>query len=482
MGGGVIISRPANPPATRDTDCRWLKDKMEQTTQTIALTHMRNVRRPLPGFRFLVALLLAVSPVGAQAASDADWVNVGDVLDVEGGYVTTTVADSFGNLYIGGLFNRVGGVSATNVAKWNGTTWSALGSGAGSRYSRINALAVSGSNLYVGGQFDMAGGNAATNLVKWNGSAWSSLGTGLNGDVYALAASGSDLYVGGYFTSAGGKSANHIAKWNGSTWSSLGAGLNDGVWALAVLGGNLYAGGYFSRAGVTNANRVAKWNGSAWSALGAGLNGTVYALAVSGSNLYVGGIFTTAGGSNVNRVARWNGNTWSALGNGVQFASSPFVAAIAVSGSNLYVGGDFLKAGESGASRVAKWNGNTWSPLGSGVSGGGALGPTPIVLALTILGSDLYVGGYFTVAGGKSAFNFARVVGPSVFTSIVPDPSTNQALLTFESSPGASLNLLSSTNLATWQTNTTVTATNVTNSVSVNLTQPQEFFRLQRLP
>jgi hypothetical protein len=54
--------------------------------------------------------------------------------------------------------------------------------------------------------------------------------------------------------------------------------------------------------------------------------------------------------------------------------------------------------------------------------------------------------------------------------------------LTFTTEPAASYYLLSSTNLTTWQTNSTVNATGVTNSVSVNLTQPQEFFRLRQLP
>src|SRR6266496_2923142 len=63
---------------------------------------------------------------------------------------------------------------------------------------------------YVGGTFTSAGGSAAMNIAKWNGSAWSALGSGLGGGsgnylfVYALAVSGSDLYAGS-FTTAGGK-------------------------------------------------------------------------------------------------------------------------------------------------------------------------------------------------------------------------------------------------------------------------------------
>jgi len=39
--------------------------------------------------------------------------------------------DLFKNeLYIGGTFSNAGGVSITIIAKWNGSTWSAVGGGA----------------------------------------------------------------------------------------------------------------------------------------------------------------------------------------------------------------------------------------------------------------------------------------------------------------------------------------------------------------
>jgi hypothetical protein len=172
--------------------------------------------------------------------------------------------------------------------------------------SSVNALAVSGSDLYAGGYFTTAGGSAANHIAKWNGSSWSALGSGMNidGSVNALAISGSDLYAGGRFSTAGGSNALHIAKWDGSSWSALGSGMDDQVLALAVSGGDVYAGGSFTTAGGSTANRIAKWNGSSWSALGSGMDGSVFALAVSGSDLYAGGDFTTAGGKVSGYVAK----------------------------------------------------------------------------------------------------------------------------------------------------------------------------------
>ena len=235
-------------------------------------------------------------------------------------------------LYAAGMFwefmNRDGGVAAVrNIAQWDGSNWSALSSGLHLAESSccpdVNALAVLGSDLFAAGYFTMAGGIPANNIAKWNGSSWSALGAGVWGSVSALAVSGSDLYVGGSFTTAGGVAATNIAKWNGSSWSALGAGIGvgepswAGVIALAVSGNDLYVGGNFITAGDSQASNIAKWDGNSWSALGSGLNGFVWALAVSGSDVYAGGRFTNAGGVAVNSIAKWNGSSWSALGSGV---------------------------------------------------------------------------------------------------------------------------------------------------------------------
>ena len=79
----------------------------------------------------------------------------------------------------------------------------------------VNALAVSGNDLYAAGYFTTAGGTVANGIAMWNGSNWSALGSGMGGShpsVSALAVSGSDLYAGGEFTMAGGKVSAYVAK------------------------------------------------------------------------------------------------------------------------------------------------------------------------------------------------------------------------------------------------------------------------------
>ena len=54
------------------------------------------------------------------------------------------------------------------------------------RSTRWRWRAVGG--VYVGGQFTTAGGVAASRIARWDGSSWSALGTGMdNQAVYALA-------------------------------------------------------------------------------------------------------------------------------------------------------------------------------------------------------------------------------------------------------------------------------------------------------
>jgi hypothetical protein len=119
-------------------------------------------------------------------------------------------------------------------------------------------LAISGGDLYAVGPFTTAGGGTANRIAKWNGSSWAALGSGLNNAVYALAVSGSDVYAGGIFTTADGSAANYIAKWNGSTWTKLGSGMDKGVYALAMSGDDLYAGGSFTTAGEKVSGYIAR--------------------------------------------------------------------------------------------------------------------------------------------------------------------------------------------------------------------------------
>jgi len=290
-----------------------------------------------------------------------------------------SLAVSGSNVYAGGYFRTAGGSVANYIAKWNGNSWSVLGSGMGGiAFPSVHCLVVSGSDLYAGGIFnyDYLTTTNLNYVAKWNGSSWSALGAGVGGTVNALALSDGGvlpLYAGGGFNTAGGSGATNVAKWNGSAWSALGSGVGATVLALTVSSNDVYVGGSFSAAGGINASRIAKWNGSAWSALGSGVGGTVNALATLGTDLYAGGSFNSAGGNLVNNVAKWDGSTWSALGSGIGAVPGGKVSVLKVSGTNLYVGGFFSTAGDKAAGSAAMANISFPTP---------PLPPTPPVITL----------------------------------------------------------------------------------------------------
>jgi len=278
------------------------------------------------------------------------------------------LAVSGSDLYVGGSFLTAGGNPANSIAKWNGSSWSALGSGVGvdTYEGWIYALAISGSDVYAGGSFTRAGGNTANSIAKWNGSGWSALGSGMDGSVNALAVSGSDLYAGGGFTTAGGGAANYMAKWNGSSWSALGSGMDSSVNALVLSGSDLYAGGGFSTAGGGAANYMAKWNGSSWSGLGSGMDSSVNALVLSGSDLYAGGGFTTAGGKASGYMAK------------AQLADTAMpLVIVTTNGAFGCTNGvfGFLVSGPLGSNVVvqASTNLQNWIPLQTNLMGSGLL-------------------------------------------------------------------------------------------------------------
>jgi hypothetical protein len=395
-------------------------------------------------------------------------------------YLNAVAADGSG-FYVGGRFDTAGGISATNIAHWDGNCWSPLGGGVD---DAANALAVNRDEVYVGGAFHSAGGNAASNIAKWDGSAWSALGNGVDNTVWTLAIDGTNLYAGGEFIRAGSTAnANGIAKWDGSNWSGLGGGVSSGptprVYAVAVSGTNIYMGGQFSAAGGSSGiTNIACWNGSNWSPLSNGINGVVYALAVSGTNLYAGGRFTKAGGVATANIARWNGSSWSPIGGGLT-GSGAEVWKILLRGEVLYVGGPLTNSAGVGAYGVAKWNGTNWSKLDTGIKGA--------VADLAISGTNLYAGGSFYSAGPYSSQNFAHWVlsaGPPLL-SFPTRISTNRFQFILNGAAGQTYTIQASTNLspANWFNILTTNAiTNAFTIVDSQATNRQRFYRAIAAP
>jgi hypothetical protein len=173
---------------------------------------------------------------------------------------------------------------------------------------------------------------------------------------------------------------------------------NRSVNAIAVMGSDVYVGGNFWLSGSNNVfnnvynggipdsgntnfqyiTNITRFNPSTCTFYHLGsndLNGPVFALASIGNRLFAGGTFTNAGGNpNANYIAEWDGTTWTNVGTGVGGLNSVgnpgAVYALAACGSNLYVGGDFTTAGgNTNANGIAKWDGKQWTTLQGGLIG-----------------------------------------------------------------------------------------------------------------
>lgn len=264
-------------------------------------------------------------PVQSIARWDGtNWTSVGSGIP---GVIFALGSDGT-NVYAGGRFDSAGGISSTNIAKWDGTKWSGLGLGivpileGGINVGTVDSLLVDGSNVYVGGRFRRAGNVAATNIARWDGANWHAMGNGLrffngsgseNGSVRTLAIVGRQLFAGGEFRLAGnGVSATNVAVWDGTSWSAVESGVNDGfgVLASAASGNDFYAAGAFRRIGGISANRIARWDGNEWNSLGSGIDGQlgdgVSELAASGTELFVAGLFPRAGSKPSKNIALWH--------------------------------------------------------------------------------------------------------------------------------------------------------------------------------
>jgi hypothetical protein len=78
----------------------------------------------------------------------------------------------------------------------------------------VAGLAADNGQLYAGGTFRQAGGTAASNIARWDGMTWSALDSGIQGEtVLALVPARGEVLAGGRFGFAGGKPASDFSLW-----------------------------------------------------------------------------------------------------------------------------------------------------------------------------------------------------------------------------------------------------------------------------
>jgi len=215
-------------------------------------------------------------------------------------------------LYFLGLFDSIGGIYSSKIARYDGTNWYGyppLDTSGG--WGQIGAAMYYNGDLYVGGNYGISGFSPTEDLAMFDGTQWLPVGGGLSGaatGVGSFEIYQGKLIVGGTFQTAWGDPGNNIAAWDGTSWSQLGTGLigSNGVWDLEVYNGELWACGNFVNAGGLPVSNLAKWDGTQWYSLGVTFDNTVASMAVLGNDLYIAGAFWTMNGDSVHRIIRYN--------------------------------------------------------------------------------------------------------------------------------------------------------------------------------
>ena len=348
---------------------------------------------------------------GVEATLDAIW-NPSPSYRV----VAMAVAND-GAVYVGGQFDKVGGLPRQNIAKLTSSTgaadplWSAEANGT------VNALAIDGSGqLYAGGLFDLIGGQTRRGVARL-------LATGavdptwipyIPDPAWILSMDISDaneIYVGGVFNPSWDSSGN-LARIgaDGLTDASWRPATNDTVRAIDVAGPGLVAvGGEFSEANGILRLGFAEIDAdaSATSATDIELPGTVSAIAVQpNGGTILGGTFLKGRAiswRNLLRMLPDNGGVdpvWNPSPNNS-------IDQLVVEGNDfVYVAGRFSQIGGVQRSRLAKLNGAegsgdpTWGNVASGY----------VTTMLLDSAGYLYLGGTFVSVEGVYKPHLARML------------------------------------------------------------------------
>jgi hypothetical protein len=303
-----------------------------------------------------------------QRLSDGEWWPQGGSPGGPNGEVVAVAVDPRNSdIYIGGLFTTVGGVTVNRIAKFDSATrvWSALSTGMN---DAVYALTFGADgNLYAAGLFTTSGGVTTNRIAKWNGSAWSAaVGSGANAAVHALAFYNGSLYVGGSFTTLNGTAAGGIAYYDGSTVTSLSSFTTDGVGALLFgTDGTLYAFSGPNAVPLTSINgvsvsSVAMYRNGVWSNMNGGAVGTniVRAAVVSPSGrILFGGSFTSIGGVSAGYLAWWNGSGFASTNANTNTA---ITALMYLPNGHLLIGGTFTTIGGFSQRALALWDGTNY--------------------------------------------------------------------------------------------------------------------------
>jgi hypothetical protein len=349
-----------------------------------------------------------------------------------------------GKLIVAGDFTLTGSTPNKNIAAWDGSNWSSLGTGfPATLNSSISDMVVHHDSLFVVGVEMTTGGIVVSNKVTvWDGLSWTVLAEA-NDIINTIEVYNDTVYVAGKFDTIDGSEAKGIAKMNGSNWINLGDGLRyntvySDVADLYIYDNKLFATGFIDSAGTVQCKSIAYWDGQEWFNIPSLLSYVYFDDMIEwNGELLFGSLFVMAGWDLSVDIYSWNGTTFSTFSN--QYMSN--VLDFEIYGGDLYTGGGDV-SGEYG-STVRKWDGTDWVTVGTGLN--------DEVHTLCSFDGELYAGGIFstTFAGGSNHNYLARYAELNSLNElsdnstflVYPNPATSSTSIHFNLNETAELEI-----------------------------------------
>lgn len=155
-----------------------------------------------------------------------------------------------------------------------------------------------------------------------------------------------------------GDFTNHAKSWNGTSFSDIADNPRNIVLNAVEYGNKTYA------VGNSKVIEFLDENNNFWDCLNiSNPVGTINAICVDSSgNVYIGGIITSVSGKTVSNIAKWNGKYWSDVSGGLNGE----VKALFAKGTDIYIAGDFTSAGGvTGADYIALWDDTNYNIIGT---------------------------------------------------------------------------------------------------------------------
>lgn len=323
-----------------------------------------------------------------------------------------------GDVYVGGNFSTAGGQPRASLAKLSGSgagivdaDWKPAPDGS------ISAIAVDANgNVFVGGDFDQIDGVSRGSIAKLSGS-----GAGSVDPIWVQKAclvtsmaidTAGNLFVGGNAFGAAGCITKLSTSGDGDANPSWASFTNEHVLAVATdAAGNVYAGGVFTKVGDVPRSLLVKLSSSGvvdpdWNPSAEGRASLVESLATDvDGNVYVGGAF--------NRIAGAERLSFAALSpagavGAATDAERPGIVEILVRqpDGSVIVGGDFQKADVYPRRYVFRLRADgtvdpEWNPS-----------PDSFVYGLAVdAAGAVYAGGIFSSIGGQPRHKIAKLSG-----------------------------------------------------------------------